>query len=457
MQQSAEERLAAFVHEVDPTGVPPRARRVAVDILRAVSGTAVAGASEDGVAPLRRLLAARGGQPQATVLVWGDRLPAASAAYLNGVMARALDYCDAMAPGIHIGSSLVPAALAAAEVAGGCSGAEFLAALCAGAEISSRLNLQEDQYDGFDPTGVAAPFGAAAAAARILRLSPHQTLHALALAFNRSGGSFQSNVDGSLAVRFIQGWVAETGVHCAELAAAGVTGPKRWLTGIYGYGKLYGRGRLAGEQVAGGLGSHWALERMMFKRYPSCGVTQGVTHLVLKAMRDDGLKPQDVQAVEVRLPPYAHRLVGQEFSAGENPRVDAQFSAQYCVANALHRGSPRLQHFVPGLVADAEVARLMQRIRVVADPALGARGHTAVDLLVTTHGGRTLTRGLDIAPGYPGEDLTPQEHEARFADCMDYAAVKLPPAQSQAWLAAIAKLEQVDDVRGLLPLLVAPG
>ncbi len=66
-----------------------------------------------------------------------------------------------MAPGIHIGSSLVPAALAAAELA----------------------------------------------AARILKLSPARTRHALALAFNRCGGSFQSNIDGSLAVRAIPGWV----------------------------------------------------------------------------------------------------------------------------------------------------------------------------------------------------------------------------------------------------------
>ena len=130
-----------------------------------------------------------------------------------------------MAPGIHIGSSLIPAALAAAELAGGCSGAEFLAALAAGAEISSRLNLSEAQYDGFDPTGIAVVFAPAAAAARILGLTPEQTLHALALAFNRCGGSFQSNIDGSLAVRAIQGWVAETGVVCAQMAQRGFTGP----------------------------------------------------------------------------------------------------------------------------------------------------------------------------------------------------------------------------------------
>ena len=99
--------------------------------------------------------------------MFGDRLPAAAAARFNGTLCRALDYCDAMAPGPHIGSSLLPAALAAAELAGGCSGADFVAALAAGAELSSRLNLSESQYDGFDPTGVLVVFAATAAAARV--------------------------------------------------------------------------------------------------------------------------------------------------------------------------------------------------------------------------------------------------------------------------------------------------
>src|SRR5699024_4507332 len=99
----------------------------------------------------------------------------------------------------------------------------------------------EAQYDGFDPTGVAGVMGATAAAARIVGLPTEKTLHALALAFNRCSGSFQSNIDGSLAVRLIQGWVAQVAVECVELARAGLTGPHRFLTGTYGYLRLFGR------------------------------------------------------------------------------------------------------------------------------------------------------------------------------------------------------------------------
>ena len=295
-------------------------------------------------------------------------------------MCRALDYCDAMAPGIHIGSSLVPAALAAAEAVGGCSGADFMAALAAGAEISSRLNLSEAMYDGFDPTGIAVVFAPTAAAARILKLTPQQTLHALALAFNRCGGSFQSNIDGSLAVRAIQGWVAETGVVCAQMAQRGFTGPVHFLGGLYGYGYLYGRGELDVHALADGLGSEWRLLRMMFKKYPSCGATQGMTELVLQLVAELDLRPEQVRAVRVVLPPYSFKLVGQAWRIGANPRVDAQFSAQYCVANAIVRRGSALPHFRVEAVRDAAVGRLIERITVEPDPALNARGHTAVDV-----------------------------------------------------------------------------
>jgi 2-methylcitrate dehydratase PrpD len=451
-----EAQLAEFVCTLRPEHVPAAAQRVLRQMLMAVCGTALAGAAEDGIAALRALLRERGGAPEATTFVFGDRLPASAAARFNGTLCRALDYCDAMAPGPHIGSSLLPAALAAAERAGGCSGAEFLAALAAGAELAARLNLGESQYDGFDPTGVLVVFAASAAASRVLKLTPAQTLHALALAFNRCGGSFQSNVDGTLAVRMVQGWVAETGVDCAQLAQRGVTGPPNFIDGHYGYAHLYGRGRFQGAGAVQELGGVWQLQRVVFKKYPSCGVTQGVTELALALVNEEGLQAEQVAQAEVRLPPYAHKLVGHAFRIGSNPRVDAQFSAGYCVANAIARGASRLAHFAPVAVADAAVARLIDRIAVVADPALDARGHTAVDLKVTTTGGRVLQRALDVAPGFPGAGLSDAQHRARFDDCLAYAPHALPQGQAAALLAAIEGVAALDDARELARLMVAP-
>ena len=147
------------------------------------------------------------------------------------------------------------------------------------------------------------------------------------------------------------------------MAQRGITGPINFLSGHYGFAHLYGRGTLDVESVTRGLGEHWRLQNVVFKKYPSCGVTQGVTELALGLVSELGLRPSDVRSAVVRLPPYAHRLVGHAFQIGANPRVDAQFNAGYCVANALVRQSSPLQHFAPCRCTTPIVQELIGRIR----------------------------------------------------------------------------------------------
>ena len=452
-----ESELSIFVTDLRTDEVPAAALKTARRVLLACAGTGIAGAGEEGIAPLHQLLQERGGAGEARTLVFGTGLPAHAAAQFNGTMCRALDFCDALAPGAHIGSSVVPAALAAAELAGGCSGSELLTALVVGCEVGARLNLTESMYDGFDPTGIAVVFASTAAAARILQLPVKQTLNALGLAFNRCGGSFQSNIDGSLAVRVIQGWVAQTGVECVQLAQSGITGPGNFLSGGYGYAHLFGRGRLDPRDITAYLGSEWRMNDITFKKYPSCGATQGMTELTLQLADEFELAPERIAQIAVSLNPYCHRLVGNAFRMGDNPRVNAQFSAQYCIANAIIRGASKLKHFTPGEVADPAVQDFISRVSCKGDPALDARGHSAVDVAITTKAGDLHERKLDIAPGFPGNALSDEDHAARFNDCMRYAEHPLPDENIGAFLRAVEELEAVPDARILVDYLIAPA
>jgi 2-methylcitrate dehydratase PrpD len=80
-----------------------------------------------------------GGAPESTVIGFGDKLPAAMAAFANGAMGHALNYDASGAHGAHLGTIALPAPLAVAEKLGGVSGKEFLAGMAAGAEITARL------------------------------------------------------------------------------------------------------------------------------------------------------------------------------------------------------------------------------------------------------------------------------------------------------------------------------
>jgi 2-methylcitrate dehydratase PrpD len=416
-----------------------------------VLGTTMAGSASEGCKEMIEYYTTMGGKNEATVFVDGRKMPAPNAAFVNSVMARSLDFCDAMAPGMHIGSSLVPSAFAAAELAGGCSGKQFLAALTIGAELSSRLNLTESAYDGFDPTGVCTVFAATAAVGRILDLDSDQMWNALALAFNRSGGSFQSNIDGSLAVRIIQGWVSQNSFTCAQFAQSGITGPRNFLEGIYGYFHLFGRDRVDSEHVTGDLGKRFELQNMVFKKYPSCGVTQGSTDAILQLIKEEGLKAGDIREINVRVPPYAYKLVGHPFKLGETPRVNAQFSIQYCVASALLRGNSRLHDFDEAAIRDPDVLSLMKQIKVSSDAQLDSRGHTALDMEVLTENGDSYLKKVDISPGFPGNPLTQEEHLEHYWKCLAYMPQRLSKKDAEKIPELIDRMEELEDVRTLIP------
>ena len=449
-----ERRLIEYVCRTAFNDIPESAMRVTRNQVLAVLGTTIAGASAEGCEAVVGLAKELGGKAEASILIHGGKVPAERAAFVNGVMARALDFCDALAPGAHIGSAAIPAALAAAEVAGGCSGADFMAAVAVGTEIGVRLNLEESQYDGFDPTGVCVPFASTAAAAKVLRLSEKETWNALALAFNKCGGSFQANVDGALAVRVIEGWVAETGVTCARLAQRGITGPANFLEGIYGYFHLFGRDRLAGDKVLINLGRTFALEKLVFKKYPSCGLTQGSTDVILSMMNEHSINPDEVERVEVTVPPYTYKLVGQAFQIGSNPKVNAQFSISYCVANALLHGTSKLEHFEESSIRDPGVLGLAAKVVVISDPAMEARGHTPLDMRVLTKSGKEYAQKMDIAPGFPGNALSRQDHLRRFRDCIGFAAKPLPGEKIDRIADAVEHLDTMSDIRSLIPLLM---
>ena len=449
-----ERKVVEYVCRSAFDDLPSAVLKVIRNQVLAVLGATIAGAFAEGCETVVKLAKEVGGREEASILVHGGKVPAPQAAFVNGVMGRALDFCDALAPGAHIGSATVPAALAAAELAGGASGRDFLAAVAAGTEIAVRLNLGEAEYDGFDPTGVCVVFAATAAASKMLHLSKKETWNALALAFNKCGGSFQANVDGSLAVRVIEGWVAESGVTCARLAGLGITGPANFLEGVYGYLHLFGRDRLSPERVLTGLGASHEVTKLVFKKYPSCGLTQGSTDVILGLMEEEGVRASDVERVEVIVPPYTYKLVRHPFEVGGNPKVNAQFSIRYCVANALVRKGSKLAHFEESAIRDPEVLKLAEKVEVISDPIMELRGHTPLDMRVLTKGGKEYVRKIDFVPGFPEKPLTDEEQGRRFRDCVAFATKPLPEKRIENIIASVDRLERMDDIRKLVPLLL---
>ena len=100
------------------------------------------------------------------------------------------------------------------------------------------LNAESVYARGFQPTGVAGVFGAAAVG-RILGLDTDQIQHALGLAGSMASGSLAYSQNGSDGKRLNAGWTAHAGLTAADLAATGINGPVDVFSGAFGVLSAY--------------------------------------------------------------------------------------------------------------------------------------------------------------------------------------------------------------------------
>jgi 2-methylcitrate dehydratase PrpD len=459
-----EKKLVAYIAEARLERFPQQDVDIARYMVLTNLGTIVAGATAEGCQDLVGLVKEWGGKKEASILVHGGRVPAHHAVLANSTMARALDIDDAMIPGMHVGASSVPTALAAAELAGGCSGKDFLAAIATGQDVAARINLAT-AYEGSEPTwdasGVCGIFASTVAAGRILGLDASQMWNALGLTFTQPGGeSMQAIVDGTLAVRLFQGCVSRNSMLCARLAKRGFSGPKNFLGGPWGYFHLYSKDKYDPDALVRDLGKRFELNNTVFKRYPSCGGTIASTDATLYLAREKGINSDNIARVDIKVLPYLFKLVGGQFKIGENPTVNAKFSIQYCVANALLRKDAKLRHFDGSEVRDPRIAELVKKIHVTADPKIDSgqiEFSLRTDMNVTTLKGEIFHKVVDIPRGFPGNPLSNQEHFERFEDAATYGERPIGDEKLEKILFMVRNLEEIKDVRSLIPLLSTQG
>jgi 2-methylcitrate dehydratase PrpD len=367
------ERLASEVVELRDGPLPPDLRARATELLRDFVGVAVGGAVEASSATLRRGLARLGARGDATVVGATERLPPPHAALANGAAAHALEMDDTHQGGsIHLGTTMFPVALAAAEHWGG-TGARVLAAITGGYEVAARLAMAlgpaAHYRRGFHLTGTCGVFGAAAAAAAVLGLDRAGVAAAIGIAGSQAAGSMEFLADGAWTKRLHPGWAAAAGLHAAALAAEGFRAPATIVEGRFGFLHAYSDGAAPLAPREG-----WELLRTSVKPHACCRYMQGPIDAVLALRAEHGVDPAAVERVEVGMLAAGIPIVCEPADAKRRPAsvVDAQFSLPFGVAVALARGAASPAEFAPAVLDDPLVRSLMARVAGVPDPALDA-------------------------------------------------------------------------------------
>jgi 2-methylcitrate dehydratase PrpD len=357
------------------------------------------------------------------------KLPAPSAALLNGTLAHSLDFDDTHLPSVlHPSSPVVPAALAVAEATGATATA-LLDAAGVGIEVAVRLGM--GGYDrelgnsvfferGQHATSICGAVGAAVAAAMVGGLDAERIAHAAGIAASMGAGLLEANRTGGTVKRMHCGWAAHSGVVAADLARHGLTGPPTVVEGRFGFLQAFCGDRADVDAVVAGLGEHWELPGIFFKPYPCNHFTHAGIDAAL-ALRARGVDPDRIVEIELGAASPVLRTIAEPAEEKARPRsgYHAAFSGPYTVAAALLGGGGLgLGHddFTDEAAADERRLALAAKVRCVADARcdeIFPNQFPAVLRVRLDDGERHEVR-VDANRGGPGNPLSAEEHAAKF-------------------------------------------
>ena len=391
------ERLGRFVVECRESEPPPEVvEKLRCNLLHDLSCAFAAHTEGPAVWPV---VAGRG-PAESTLLCRGEQVDAEHAAFANAVLMHARAQDDThYAAKTHVGSSVIPPALALAEKLGARwrgfrPGADRRLRGGGGGRRTARGRLDRGRLPRLDALRHARLGGCLRLAARA-----------------RRGGSGERDRD-RLELQRRPEPDLDRGHQRVALGArdgrpqrplgAGFSPPRRrgarhWFEGDAGFARAFGGAVPAEEEWE--LGERWRILDVIYKPYPVCNITQSPVEAAIALVSDDDVEAGEVESIRCLLNP-ADRGYPGTLNWGPFEDVGASLmSAPFCVAMAVKDRDATLA----GLhrTDDPVMRELVARTEVLADerlPTLAAR------IELTTTSGELFVRELVPDAGTYGWD-----------------------------------------------------
>jgi len=304
---------------------------------------------------------------------------------------------------------------------------------------------------GWHPTGTHGTLGAAAAAGSLLGLSGKQMQHALGIAGSQSAGLMASQFS-SMVKRFHAGRAAQSGVYGALLARRGFTGIMELFESTYGGYCTTFSPRYDLERLTAGLGQKWETAEVGFKPYSTNGSCHTSIDALLALRSQCGLSTEQVEAVTVFTSTATKEHVGWHYEP--DSVTTAQMNLSYIAAVTLADGDAFVDQFTEERIRDPKLVAFAERVRVIADPEIDARGDAhrhSIRIEVKLKDGCLLTDSRQSAKGSSALPLTKQEIETKFARL---AAKVLPDSRVRELQETVYDAERLKDISELARQLV---
>ena len=437
-------RLAEYVLAARLEDIPPDVRKEARRALVNYVGCALGGSRHEAEDITLAALGPLAGPATSAVLGRRERTDPMLASLLNGISSHVHDFDDTTPRNYIHPTSPVASALFAYAGSRGVRGADLELAFILGFEAVSRIGnaTYPAHYDaGWHSTGSIGVFGAAIAIGKLLGLSHRQMVWAIGLAATQSCGLRE--MFGSMAKSFHPGRSAQSGYMAALLAQQNFTAGVQAIEGPRGFAAVqssaYDLARITHR-----LGSDFELRVNAYKPFP-CGIVVHPTIDACIQLRErHRIDPQHIAAVRLRVAPLVKDLCDKrDIGTG----LEGKFSAYHAAAIGLVRGKAGLGEFTDETVNEPLVRQVRSRVESTGDPAVPEDG---VRVEVELADGRRFGIELDHSLGNLERPLSDTQLEAKF---LDQSGV-LTEARARELISACWRIEELDDVSGLVALAV---
>ena len=372
-------------------------------------GCAVGAAQHESVIATLSAVREFDSAPQASILGRSEKVDMANAALINGISSHTFDFDDThLKTIIHPAGPVASAILALGEKIGS-TGREMIDALVIGIDVSCRIGnaMYPNHYDrGWHITGSTGTVGAAAACARLLKLSEAQTLMALGIAASQPVG-FREQF-GTMTKPFHPGGAAKAGLTSALMAKHGFTASLRALEAPRGMIQSIST-KYDWSEITTELGERFEISYNTYKPF-ACGI---VIHPSIDAcvqLRDQGVTADNLERLELK----AHSLV-LELTGKKTPKdgLEGKFSVYHGCACGIVYGQATEDQYHDHIVQSPEMVALRAKVNATVDNSID---EASVDVTAYLKDGRKIHIFVENAIGSLKNPMTDQNLNDKFSN-----------------------------------------
>jgi 2-methylcitrate dehydratase len=386
-------------------------------------GCAYGGYHTKDVNILRDIYMGMGGTAEATLIGFGDKMPAVNATLVNSLMIRALDFNDIYwKEDPSHPSDIIPAALSVGELVGA-SMEEVIVAIVLAYEFEMRLcefavpGVRERKWHHATLTQLVSPI----VAGKLLGLTVEQMTNAIGIngCHNHTIGcptaghlTMMKNTVDPMAV--------QSGVFAALMAQKGYSGTTLVFEGKEGLMDCFGEG-WDESKLVGDLGKHYKILDCSMKAFPTEALTHTHLSATLKVVTEHDISFDQIEEVVVTTIARACDILFDPHKYRPKTRETADHSLPYCIAAALVDHKVTVNSFSEEKLKDPRIWQVIDKIKGEASQEFEAMfpAKQPSRVKVTTTDGRKFEAYLEYPKGDPREPMTEDDLDAKFGALAD--------------------------------------